>query len=975
MPFNVPVTVDQEDIILAGGYTGRDYLLFTPFEIVLQARPASDSSASVLTEIEYNNVASGDYEDVREDMTFFITTGTSPDDFKAPLFRGRITQLPTSSILYVNEASIALDVDLYITVVHLYEPSQRLRSRQFIDGWKTFEKLPPAISGLSSSYVKEPVSGEAQFSFAPVGQAMEEDAAIDNDTAWHWEFSGSVTYDTGDEDTREITVTLSTGHVWVTLTCTDSNGVAGKFVFEVYVQDRYTGEFIYTGNEGVDITNDWQNGVNASVNYFDGVQDILDRWRCTVVTFESFRDGDAEMPNVSFVGYLRQDDNESRGDTNYGTLKQRSYTIAGFASLMGECKQSPVTVFDKASPAAWDEMTYPNAARTIEHLRQRYAVGTLQCIDYGDTLSNDFYGGDMDVQSPFLLDACNAVAEEIDAQLIFAADGQMCLRRNASLLVDDAARDALSTIMAIPSSRIKVIGYTHPHTDQLAQLVIGFRSYRTADKSSLAIRGTAPAVSLGDGPDFEELPARLLTANATEADARTEAGQRTAAMLAYRDEGDEFTFELDGGFRFMQPSVHQWWTADIAASLMTNNVPLTDSDRLLLKSVSHKFSPERGTRVLRATFRRETVPGLAMILVEVIPAVVPTALPPRPPLPAYQGAFNPSGTLNYTSPAPVQTQPYDGGGFASVSMPYSPAQQAQAGQQIPPPGCRVQTPPVNFRNPSDVLTPFATVNGADYVIRVRGSARLSAGGWHQHTNFLTTDGGFTPIAAGSGDQGVWTEGVGWEETYITFPGPGNSYRVVAIEKTFAETTNLTQLTLDLTWIAGTIAVTGDVSIHITLDATDLVKKLLPNAPDEPTVWTGSATGTVLTIVVICGVIEDDPTDPGGTVILPSLTTDGTGTNPFTGDPGEGDLEGDAFYQWTVDEDGEAGAAELYPATRGLRLNSTPVAVPPEYNANHEYTLLYTGDGNPLPIRFQDDNYDDNENAILYVLICGEGVDS
>jgi hypothetical protein len=957
MGFNIPVTSEQQDIIDSGNYAGRDWLLFTPFEIVLQARPASDSSASVITEIEYDNVVSGDYEDVREDMTVLLTTGTTTNDYKRPLWRGRITQLPTSDLLYINESSIALDVDLYITVLQTYEPAQRLRSFNLIDGWRTFEKLAPAIKGLYSSYVKEPDSGEAQFAFSPVGQAMEDGDSIDDDEAWLWEFSNTVTYDVGDDTTREITVTVPEGHTWATVKCTGANGVTGKFIFEIYVQDRYTGDYVYAGNEGVDITNDWDNGVNASVRYFEGVQDILDRWRCTVVTFESLRDGDPEFPNVSFVGYLRQDDNETRGDASYGTLKQRSYNIAGAAALGGEIKLSQLAINDTGTPAAWDDIELPNPARVIQHLGTRYAFFLeLFSIDYG-TIDNTWYGGDMDIESPFLLDACNQIADEINAQLIFAADGQIILRRNISLVTSTAERNAADVIAEIPSSRIKVLDYSHPHMDSLAQIVIGFRSYRTADGSSLAIRGTAPAVALGEGPDFDELPAQLLAANASEADARLEAGQRTANLMAYRDEGDEFTVELDGSYRFAQPSIHQWWHLIVAASETTNNIALTTADRLLLRSISHRFNPERGTRTLRATFRRETVGGLAMVLVEVIPASVPTAMPPRPPLPAYQGAFSPAGTLNYTSQTPGRTQPYSGRRYGSVSLPYSPAQQQRAGDAVPPLGCRVQSPPVNFRNPADVLTAFATVNGADYLITVRGSARISAGGWMEPVDFAPADGDFTAVESAGNPVAIYTPP--WTRVY---DNASLGISETRIEQTFADTTNFLSVRARVT----STSPTAQFYVYSSAGEEGVTPVgIVTNAWIQVNV---NYTDDYLRLDLAPALI----TDTGDFVLtFHEIEVSGTGINPFTGTPGSGDLYGDAFYQWVVDEDGEAGAAELYPATRGLRLNSTPVAVPPEYNANHEYHILYTGDGNQLPVRFQDDDYADNENLILYMLICGE----
>lgn len=972
MPFNTPLSSDQQEAIDSGGYQARDFLLYVPFNIVFQCRPAADSSASVLTEIAYDSVSSGDFEDVRRDMTVLISYGTSLDDLKRPLWRGRISQLPTDDTLYINESSIALDTDMYISVLETYEPAQRLRSGNLIDGYKPFEKLAPAISGLSSSYFKEPVSGEAQFTFSPVGIPMEDGATIDDGTAWQWEFSGSVTYDTGDATTREIEVTLAAGHYWVTVYCTDSNGVQGRFIFDVFVQDLYGEETIYLGSDGFAIENSWDNGVSASVDYFEPPDALLDRTRCTIVTVESWRDGDAGFPNVSFVGYLRQDDSETRGDATYGTLKQRSYTIAGAAALAGEIKISQLAVNDTASPAAWDDIKLPNAMRVIQHLGTRYAFFfELFAPDFG-VVDNTWYGGSIDVESPFLLEACNQAAEEIDAQLIFAADGQITLRRNVSLVTDDTERNDANVIATIPAHRMTVLGHKHVHTDQVAQMVVGFRSYRTADGSSLALRATAPAVAFGEGPDFEEVPARLLPANVSEADAKEEAGKRAANLLAYNDETDEFTVELDGSYRFMQPSQHQWWVLDVAAYLTTNNLELDESTRFLLRSVSHQFNPERATRTVRAVFRREAIGGLAMILVEVIPAVVPTAMPVRPPMPAFQGAFRPPGTLNSTSQTPARKQPYRGAAW--MSLPYAPKQRAEAADEIPPLGCRIQNPPVNFRNPSAVMTGFSTAIGDTYTLFIRGSAKISDTGTitdemtdgigaHSHEVSATYPfgadslGGFTGTESGHWSASGGVDGNGCINA--TLMSGGNAY-IAALVIDLGYETTVTNASYWYRWNASPQFSQGYVEFY------DAAKnrfagdtKFIGNYTDyHQDGWTGEITGCRYVVIQIYGSTASGAPVSAGFLDDVSVTF------------GTPDTRGDAFYQWQVNEDGERTDVEMYPATRGLRINSTPVAVPPEYNPNGEYIVQYTGDGNPIPLRFQDDNYADNENALLRILVCG-----
>lgn len=979
MGFNEVISGDQQEIFEAGGYSAYDVLCMPPMNIMMQARPAVDSEADVLFEILFDNVAYGSFENVKPDMMFIISAGTTIEDFLKPAYRGRITKAATSTKLFIAEASIALDTSLYVTVFEMYLPVQRLRSGNLIDGVLPFETLPPALKGLQSSYFAEPdpLTGEASFLFSPVGQPMEADSSIDDMTGWHWEFSGAVTYTTGDEDSREIEVVLEEGHYWVTVYCTDSNNVTGSLIFDVFVQDRYASNMISLGTNGAEITSDWQNGVNASIDYIGGAENILDRWRVTIVTFERWRAGDPELPNVVFVGHFQNDTSDTRAD-NYGALKDRRFTIAGFSALAGECKLSFLAITDTASPAAWDDISLPNPARVIAHLMSRYStLARLCCVDFGDLNSDDWYGGNRDIESPYLLDACNQAADEINAALVFCADGQIGLRRNLNF-VSDAERDAADTIATITTSRITTLSFSREHVPNLAQLQVGCRSYRTANGSSLAITATAPAIALGEGADFDEAPNQLLRANATTAEARAEAGERAGNLLAYRDNSAEWTLELDGSYRFAQPSVHQWWNVIIPAADISNGVGLTADDRLLLKSFTHTFSPERGTRVTRGTFIQETRGGLTMILVSVIPDNVPTAMQVRPPMSAYGGAFAPRSTINSTSSTPARKPPR---GYAFVSMPGSPKQQQAAEEAIPRPGCVIQKPAINFRNPADVVTPFTLVNGELYDIYVKGSAKISTtatitddmtGGLGVHSHEVSATYPFGAFSGGGNDF-TGTESGHWAATdgrtgggciHATLEPGGGGYQGAVVVDLGAETI-VTALDFWHRWNASPQFSIRWVQFY---DAA----KVLIGSPDQAFIandfaffthntWAGSVEGCRYVVIQIFG------SNASGAPVSAGFLDDISVTF------GAPDTRGDAFYQWQLDEDGNETEAELYPAFRGLRLNSSPLAVIPDFDSQHFYTIYgYEGIGSPLPLRFQMEDYTNVENAQLKVLICTAG---
>jgi hypothetical protein len=99
--------------------------------------------------------------------------------------------------------------------------------------------------------------------------------------------------------------------------------------------------------------------------------------------------------------------------------------------------------------------------------------------------------------------------------------------------------------------------------------------------------------------------------------------------------------------------------------------------------------------------------------------------------------------------------------------------------------------------------------------------------------------------------------------------------------------------------------------------------------------------------------------------LQQITVSGTGTNPFTGVPG-GNLQGDAFYYW-----GDNLPAQAYDSFNGFYIQNAKFSPIPTYNAQHKYTVNWTGDGNPILMRYADStSHADNANVPLLVTICG-----
>lgn len=135
-------------------------------------------------------------------------------------------------------------------------------------------------------------------------------------------------------------------------------------------------------------------------------------------------------------------------------------------------------------------------------------------------------------------------------------------------------------------------------------------------------------------------------------------------------------------------------------------------------------------------------------------------------------------------------------------------------------------------------------------------------------------------------------------------------------------------------------------------------------------WSGEQTGVSSIVFSVFSDVRTANSGYTGAILVKSVQVCGYGLNPWTGLTGADSVRGDAFYYGY-----ESGLPTAYGSTQGFRLDGAPVGTIPEYNENHEYTLLKTGTGNQFEFLFADSDYTDNQNSPLRVEVCGNNADS
>lgn len=147
--------------------------------------------------------------------------------------------------------------------------------------------------------------------------------------------------------------------------------------------------------------------------------------------------------------------------------------------------------------------------------------------------------------------------------------------------------------------------------------------------------------------------------------------------------------------------------------------------------------------------------------------------------------------------------------------------------------------------------------------------------WTCFYDFTASDDGWETGDINGADANVTRNSSGWNDGLI---GSGLQFRGVDIQTTFSGATTITRITVDHTRIAGTSD--GGTDIHVAYSGSHLWWTLLYyEAPDEPLVITSAPTTVAGLGIRIFSGLSVGGADPGGSVVIRSITLQGTGTPP------------------------------------------------------------------------------------------------
>lgn len=938
-------------------YRAKDTIYFDPCVVVFQAQVSSVPSAADGTylQISFDTVTIGAWSDIKIGQMVLISTTSTHTDY---LYEMRVAAAATSSVLPVNESAYTLEENYYITIVDTYKPLPRVRAGSLVDGRLAYQGLPAAINGLPSAMLVESAI-EGVFNISVAIQTFT--GITVSSTLFE---IPDVVYLTGTSADLVIEIEMpADSHTWGRFTYTLSTGVTGFMVFQLIVQDPDNPTLATQSIDQLRLNRAWR-GHHATCTAYRGVgvTQVMNGTRAVLVSRRQFDGGtlSGPMDNVAFVGYLSKEQNSTQSIND----KSVSFDLVGIWERAGQLPFNPIAVRDVASPAKWDEINLPTAQRVVTHVLARYSTILNLCSLNLDLTDTTWYGGDMDVNATSLGDAIEQVLSEMNAAIVQNPSGELFLRRDLRY-EDDDTRDDADIVWTLTNADLRNLDVSFRHDEQTGRIIIGFRGYQTSRVPSKGGKAVSPAVTLGTSPETKPRNNQLMHANLTDTQLIAEAEQRAGNILAVENPLFEMSLSVMPYLSWLNTSVAQWIVLSLLAAINTRGRAF--SNRTLLESLELSYNNTVGSHDLTITLLPETQGGAALVVAALTRNVSSLSMFYLPPLGAYGGSYGGPSTLNTTDDAAPRFNRQNMGG---MGVPVPPDQAYDEGQYSPEGGKKKFA--ISFANPSNVAAGFTSVNTETYNVTVSGSAQVASDAWIHTIDLVNTLGGYaivppfgthTPGTGVTPGDGVVGGPAGIRSVYIIDTIPSST--ITGVTLTF----NLTKGTYDAVTPVAVIYLNGVIVASVNpADITNGTGKTISYVVSTPSV-------TDIQTQVVTSYDNALAYTYSGATTLTQLVISGTGTNPYTSDPGT-PLYADAFYQWELDDEGEETNISLLGALAGLFIDSaTATAVPPPYSPTHEYTFEWTGTGNNPSFKFQDAIYSDNANLPLYITIEGPGADS
>jgi hypothetical protein len=610
--------------------------------IVFKARVNQASFNASFATIVFDTVTKGAYTDAIEGYTIYLS---STNDIRSAYWQGRLRKDTTTTTLNVNETSITITDNDYIFVTKDTIPAHKTAlinssNTLFMDYDIAFREPPPIIYNMQTVYaVVMDSDGNADVDlFEPEAHAVTAGATI---SSWAWSADGG-SFQVGGAGTQDVQIRYTTpGYYRPRVTVTDSNGLTSWFSPYVFVIPNDLSTVIMFGFDGISLSATIEDGWNATVQAFEGSQNLLDN---TFVAVYEPGDHVTITSDITFCGRLRTETNTGTMTQQHGLNPTASFDIEGIATIMGRLISRPITYFDNSSPTKFIHIDDCTPWRAIgEFVREFTNINNTHSL-YFDDVSNDFQFPSYSTGSTSTLDSIKNILFTNISELEFAPSGEMRIVRHANYL-PAADRNALTTIAnftlkddyATESGEGDLYAFSRDYIRGVGKNIVYGGSYDTTTGSVTTLKSTTPAVTQSDGNEKSETNRQVLEANQTSGEAEVELGQRAGDDFAAKQANPVLTVTYPDSYRWMIPSVSQWYTHTITNTENIRGISYDTNTRWLTASVDISYDLATQRRVVRVQHPIETTELGFATSIEEAPAPTQYSTPVQPVMDAFPG--------------------------------------------------------------------------------------------------------------------------------------------------------------------------------------------------------------------------------------------------------------------------------------------------------------------------------------------------
>lgn len=627
-------------------FKSSQFMCILSNSVMLAARVNQSVFTASFAQITFDTVTEGAYTNVGISMLVLIS---HTSDKREAYFEGRVRYdnsgvVSTATVLNINETSETISDNDYLWVIRDVRPYHELGA--VIGGVykkdyaRTFFQLKPIISGLQSAYAGIVSGSPVGFtvSFAAVATAATAGATI---SSYTWTIPSGGTVTAGSASTANVTVRFdaSATEYWVKLVVLDSGSRAQTRYIPVWAVPADLSTTVVRGFTGAHIEGGLDTGWSATVDAFDGVEDMLDGTLCCIFDVEYYQETAYSLfSTVKFVGRFRKESNVTSADETYSTKRKTAFEIEGTAAQLARISSPEITARDASSPAVWDEIKTLTIWRAITYLLEHSTFHQSFSLTF-DSTANTFRAFQLQIASGSQLDGVKDLAQAINAVFEFAPTGEARVVRDARYGTT-AERNALTTIANLTASDWINFSLDREYFETVGLVEASGGTYTPTGSgiTAAAVRALlsiAPGVAQGNGDGTNPLPRQILSADVAAATAQGELNTRAGNHFAASNPTPTLNVDMRGAYNWLIPSANQWYTWTIGTSDNRRDLAYTTSDRWLLKSVSIDHDNVRGNKSVSAQFMLETSgtdEGVAGQTVVIPPQdTTPPSVPPLPP--------------------------------------------------------------------------------------------------------------------------------------------------------------------------------------------------------------------------------------------------------------------------------------------------------------------------------------------------------